>query len=508
LSLDLKRLFVGFKQTLEPGETLSQRAIRGGAWMLALRVAERLLGLVRTVVLARMLTPDDFGVLGVALLAMSALETLSRTGFDVALIQKKDNIREYLDTAWTIQVIRGLLLAIVLLIAAPLVARFFDSPEAIVIVRAMAAVELLKGLANTGVIYFQRDLEFSKQFVYQFSSTFANLTVAIIAALLWRNVWALALGLVTGQVVRCTLSFLMHPYRPRLYVNWRKGREIFGFGKWVMATGIVVFCAVNGDDILLGKLLGTAALGLYQMAYLFANLATTEVTHVISRVALPVYSRLQDDPQRLRSAFLKTLQTTLFLSAPVSAGVLLLGPDFTRVFLGEKWTPMVIGLQILAVSGLIRAIAATGGPLFNAVSRPHLDFWMNLMRVGVMAVTVFPLTKYWGLAGTSLAVLLGILASIPIWWRSSLQIIGEGTPFLLRRFTDILLILLAMGIPVLVLKHLLTHIGLLEFVALALLAAAGGVGLFGLLWKYSHRGPVEMIREAILSVSTSDPSSA
>ena len=179
---DLKRVLARFKWVLEPGETLSQRAIRGGVWMLVLRVAERTLGLVRTVLLARLLVPDDFGVMGIALLAMSALETVSRTGFDVALVQKKGEIREYLDTAWTIQVIRGLLLSGVLLITAPLVARFFDSPESIAITRAIAVVELLKGLTNTGVIYFQRELEFSRQFIYQFSGTFANLAVAVSAA--------------------------------------------------------------------------------------------------------------------------------------------------------------------------------------------------------------------------------------------------------------------------------------------------------------------------------------
>jgi len=500
LNADLKRVLARFKWALEPGETLSQRTMRGGAWMLVLRVVERVLGLVRTVLLARLLVPDDFGVMGVALLAMSALETASQTGFDIALIQKKGEIREYLDTAWTIQVIRGLVLFGVLLVAAPLVARFFDSPESIAITRAIAIVELLKGLTNTGVIYFQRDLEFSRQFAYQFSGTFANLAVAVSAALLWRNVWALALGLVVGQIVRCILSYLMHPYRPRLYVNWQKGREIFGFGKWVTATGIVVFLAVNGDDILLGKLLGTAALGLYQMAYLFANLATTEVSHVMTQVALPAYSRIQDDRDRLQSAFLRTLETTLFLATPVSAGVLLLGPDFTRIFLGEKWTPMVLGLQILAVSGLLRAVVATGGPIFNAVSRPHLNFWMNLVRLGVMAAAVFPLTRYWGLTGTSLAVLLGMVADIPIWWHSSLQIVGEGGSVLLRRFADVVLVFLAMGVPVLVFKSLLAPVGVLEFVVLTLLSAAGGGGLFWTLWKYFRRGPVGMIREVILSM--------
>jgi lipopolysaccharide exporter len=500
VSTNLKQLFGKTGQILKSGQTLSQRTVRGGAWMLGLRIIERLLGLVRTVVLARILSPGDFGVIGVALLAMSALETFSQTGFEVALIQRKENIRAYLDTAWTVQLIRGLLLFSVLLVIAPLVALFFNNPESTMIIRAVAVVQLFKGLTNIGVVYFQRDLEFNKQFAYHFSGTFANLVVAVIAALLWRNVWALALGLVTGQIVGCALSFLTHPYRPKLYIDWQKACEIFRFGKWVLATNIVVFLAVNGDDALLGRMLGTTALGLYQVAFRFANLATTEVTRVVSQVTLPAYSKLQDNLERLRSAFLKTLEFTVFTATPVAVGVLFLGPDFARIFLGEKWTPMVIGLQILAVSGLIRSIVATGGPLFNAVARPHLNFWMNLVRVSMMAVMVFPLTKHWGLAGTSVAVLIGISADIPIWLYNSLRITKGNLSSLLGQLFYVLLVSLAMGLPIFVLRQLLSHVGILEFAALCIASTASYLGLSLLLWKRFHRGPVRMIQEIILSM--------
>jgi O-antigen/teichoic acid export membrane protein len=469
-------------------------------WMLGLRMSERLLGVIRTLILARLLSTEAFGIMGVTLLAMSTLETFSQTGFEIALIQKQEDIRSYLDTAWTLQLIRGFLLFLVLIITAPLIAYFFESPESAMVIRAMSIIELLKGVTNIGVIYFQRSLDFNKQFTYQFSATVMNLVTATVAALIWRNVWALVLGLLIGQITRCFLSFVKQSYRPKLYIDWQKAREMFGFGSWVLATNIVVFLAVNGDDFLLGKLLGVATLGLYQMAFRFANLATTDITRVISQVTLPAYAKLQSDTTKLRLAFLKTLEAVISITVPIFAIIFFLGFDFTRIFLGEEWMPMVTGMQILSVSGVIRAIIATGGPLFNAVSQPKLNFQMNFIRMSVMVIMVFPLTKRWGLLGASTAVLIGTVSGIPVWWYNSLQVIEGKTSTFCMQLLYMMALLLPMGIPVLILKPLLGYIGILEFFVLTLLMLSGYLLLALLLWKFWCRGPVKTIKEVVLSV--------
>ena len=147
-------------------EPLSKRVIRGGVWVLALRILNRSLGFIRTIILARLLAPADFGLLGIAMLSISTLETFSQTGFQTALIQKKDNIESYLDTAWTVSAIRGLLLFLILFLSAPIIAEFFNSPQAVLIIRVVALSTLLSGLRNIGVVYFQKELEFKKQFLY------------------------------------------------------------------------------------------------------------------------------------------------------------------------------------------------------------------------------------------------------------------------------------------------------------------------------------------------------
>lgn len=396
---------------LKPGETLSQRAVHGGTWVFALRIINRLFGLVRTIILARVLAPHDFGLMAIALLAMATLETFSETGFQTALIQKKGNTKAYLDTAWTILILRGFVLFAILYLIAPYAATFFNAQEAKPIIQVIGISILFQAFTNIGVIYFQKELEFKKQFIYQFAGTLADFIVAVSFVLILRNVWALVFGLLAGNFVRFIASYLIHPYRPHLNLDLGKTKELFGFGKWILGSSILVLLITRGDDIFVGKMLGVTALGLYQMAYLISNLPTTEIANVISQVTFPAYSKLQDNIPKLKEAYLRVLQVTTFLSFPIAGLICVLAPDFTEIFLGAKWMPMVPAMQVLALAGLIRSIAATTGPIFYGVGQPRIDTRWQIIRLLVLTALIYPFTIQWGILGASTAVLLSISAS-------------------------------------------------------------------------------------------------
>jgi len=387
-----------------PGERLSRRVVHAGFWVFALRIVDRLFGLARTVILARLLAPEDFGLFGIALLALSMLETFSETGFNAAIIQKKGDVRPYLDTVWTVQVLRGVFLALVLLAIAPYVAMFFGEPGAASLVRVLALVMVLRGLVNTGVLYFRKELEFHKEFIYRFSGTLVDMAVAIPAALILRNAWALVFGLLAGAIVQLIVSYFIHPYRPCLSSDLGKVRELFGFGRWILGSNILVFLLTQGDDIFVGKLLGVTMLGFYQIAYRISNAPATEISHVISQVTFPAYSKLQDNLSSLREGYLKTLQVTAFISIPLAGGIFILAPEFTTIFLTQKWMPMVPAMQVLALYGMLRAIGATTGVVFMAVGRPEIRTKIQSAQLIMLAILIYPLTIRWGIMGTSIAV--------------------------------------------------------------------------------------------------------
>jgi O-antigen/teichoic acid export membrane protein len=168
------------------------------------------------------------------MLAINFLETVSQTGFHSALIQRKDNAESYFDTAWTVSAIRGAFLFAVLFFSAPALAAFFNAPQATLVIKVVAISSLLTGLRNIGIVTFQKNLEFHKQFSYDLPATLTDLIVSVSLAFILRDVWALVWGGLVGNCVRLLLSFVLHPYRPRIKFDKTQFQELFGFGKWLL----------------------------------------------------------------------------------------------------------------------------------------------------------------------------------------------------------------------------------------------------------------------------------
>jgi len=394
-----------------PGKNLSESVIRGGFWVFSLRIVQQLFSLIRLIILARILAPHDFGLMGIALLTMTILETFSQTGFQAALIQKKEDIKSHLDAAWTVLILRGFILFVILYFIAPYAVVFFNAPEAKPIIQVIGFSILLQAFTNIGVIYFHKELEFNKEFIYQFAGTLADFIVTVSTVLILRNVWALVFGLLAGNLIRFIVSYIIYPYRPHFSLDLDKAKELFEFGRWVLGSSILIFLITQGDDIFVGKLLGAAALGFYQLAYRISNIPATEITHVISRVTFPAYSKLQDDLPKLREAYLKVLQLTAFLSFPIAGLIFVLASDFTRIFLGEKWMPIVPAMQILCIFGIARSLAGTYGSLFLGTRNQKLTTITSFIKLILLAILIYPLTKKWGIVGTAIATTLPVFAS-------------------------------------------------------------------------------------------------
>lgn len=399
---------------------LFQKTIRSGFWMFFLRIVDKFLYLVKIIIIARLLSPDDFGLFGIALLSTATLETFSQTGFRRALIQKKEDISSYLDTVWTIELIRGLLIAIILFFISPYIALFFETPAITQILRIIGLVFIINGLTNIAVIYFQKELDFQKFFKYQFTGTLIDAIVAIGAVFIFQSVWALVFGLLAGKIVKLIMSYKIDSYRPKLDFNILKAKELWNFGKWIFGSSILVFLITHGDDIFVGKVLGIAALGYYQMAYRISNMPATEITHVISKVTFPAYSKLQDNIAKLRECFLTILSVMAFLSFPIAGLIFILASDFTKIFLGNEWMPIVPIIQILVFWGLIRCFIGSMSSIFQSIKKPHIVTNLQGVQALVLLVIIYPLTIKWDMIGAALAVLLS--AALIFFIRSNILI--------------------------------------------------------------------------------------
>ena len=406
----------------KPRKTLPQKMVQGGAWISSLKIIRKVFSLTRLIIIGRILAPSDFGLMGIALLTMSALETFSTFGFRQALIQKKENTDNYLDAAWTVLIIRGFVVFIIVYLVAPYVAFFFHTPEVKPIIQVLGLVTFFQAFANIGVIFFHKELEFNKVFIYRFVGISTNFIVAVVAAIVLRSVWALVLGLIAEKVVSFFISYLIHPYRPHLSKDIEKAKELFGFGKWILGSSILVFIGEHIDDIFVGRVLSATALGFYQMAYRISNMLETEITQVISGVTFPAFAKIQDQHTRLQKAYFRIMRLIFAISLPITIGMVLLAPEFTQIFLSEKWMPMVSAMQLLAVAGFFKSIVSTGSPLFRGSGYPNYEFYMQLIRGLMIIIAIYPFIIFMGIKGAALAVILSIIGMLIIWYPLSKKI--------------------------------------------------------------------------------------
>jgi O-antigen/teichoic acid export membrane protein len=397
---------------VEPPGLLAAKAVTSGAWVFALNFINRGLGLIRTIILARLLTPDDFGLLGLALLITATIEALSQTGFHGAIIQRQDKPAAYLNTAWTCSALRGVGLFVLLYALSPQLARFFEDPRLVPIIRVIAVSILLSGFANIGVVFFKKDLEFKKLFTYETISNMADIVVSIALAVCLRNVWALVIGGVAGHCVRLVLSYGLHPYRPALAFDLAKFQDLFAFGKWMLAAGVMHFLITKADDLFVGKCFGVASLGLYQMAYLLSNVTTTDLVYSVSQIAFPAYSRIQNDRASLSQAYLKVLRGVAFAAVSVALVLFSFASELVTLFFGEQWLPMVPALEVLALAGLARSIQSTAVPIFLAMDRPKIHSEINFVRAAVLFACIYPFSREWGMLGVAYAVLASCVVSV------------------------------------------------------------------------------------------------
>ena len=332
------------------------------------------------------------------MIAISWLEQFSQSGFSKALIRARSDIEPYLNTVWTVQLARGVVLSLVLFAGAPAIAGFFGSSEASAVLRVISVLLLLRGLSNPAVVHFSKDLQFGQLVKLDLSAVIVGLAAAIPLAIVYRNVWALVVSLIIGQAVKTVLTYWLHPFRPRLSVDVARARELFQFGKWIFWVNVVNAVALRMDSIIVGRLLGITILGLYEMALRLAMLPAREFTSVLSRVTYPAFVKLQGIPQ-LRRAYLRVLELVALFALPGAVFLMVFPHIAVRLFLGERWLEIVDVVRMLALCGALRIIGGPGGPLLQSIGRPDILGKLASFRLLLYALLVYPFTRASGMLG-------------------------------------------------------------------------------------------------------------
>ncbi len=384
---------------------LNRRMAKGAAWLVLLRLFDRGLGFLSTLVLARLLVPADFGLIAMAMSILAALDLLSAFSFDLALIQNQKATRAHYDTAWTFGVLFGIFNGCCMLALAAPAALFYSEPRVEGVMMALAACCFVQGFDNIGIVAFQKELELHKEFVFGLGKKLAGFVVTLSLAVAFQSYWALIGGAVAMRVTSLALSYALHDYRPRF--SLAAASELLHFSKWLLLNNLLVFLNNRGADFVIGRISGARELGLYSLAYELANLPTTELVWPIQRAVFPGYARMSEDREQLRNAFCQVIGLVALLTVPLGAGVGLLAEPLVGVLLGAKWVEAIPLIQALAVFGIIRSLHGPTGSVFLAVGKPRLIAVTQCVQIAVAFSLMVYFIPAHGTIGAAWALIIG-----------------------------------------------------------------------------------------------------
>ena len=384
--------------------SIKEKTLRSGAWLGISGIVINFLTFIRSIVLARLLTPEIFGLMGIGLMFIRAMDTITRSGVAEALIHRQDNVDEAKHTVFTILVARGFLLAIIIASLSPLIADFYGESALTPLIWLMAVSFPIQSFTNVNNLIKTKDLEFKRLAYIDQLGEVVNTSATIILAFWLQSVWALAIGHVISSTSFMLLSYIFIPGRPRFRFDLQVAKELFTYGKFITGVSIVLFIASELDKAVIPKILGIEQLGFYVLAFTTANFATTYIAKLASRVLFPAYSKLQHDKVALQIAYLSVVRFLGLIILPATIGLILLADELVLLLYGEKWAPASDVLKVLAVFGLLRSFTAVNGYLFNGMGKPKIDFYISVVRLVLIGLLILPLTINYGIVGTAIAV--------------------------------------------------------------------------------------------------------
>jgi O-antigen/teichoic acid export membrane protein len=353
------------------GLNVGRALAHGSAWMVGLRWAMRGLGLLSTFVLARLLTPADFGVVAMAMLVVGLVEVFGQAGQQLALIRIPDPARADYDAAWTLGILVALAVLLALWAISPAAALYFHEPRAGWLIRLLALRPFLTSLDNIGVVAFRKELRFGREFAFQLAQKLATVLVTIGCALWLRDERALVAGLLGGPAIGILLSYALHPYRPR--PSLARVRGLLAFSGWMLLVNVAQYVHDKADEFVVGGVASAGAMGRYSVAADAATAPTIEVVLPATRALFPVFARLGDDRAAVRAAYLDVFSAAALISVATGLGMALVAGDFVRVALGEQWIAAIPLVRLLAIAGGLYGIMHNGITVLSATGHARLS---------------------------------------------------------------------------------------------------------------------------------------
>jgi O-antigen/teichoic acid export membrane protein len=367
------------------------------------------LHLIVKLILARLLLPEEFGIIGYAVVFTGIIKVLSDMGMTSALIQRKDEDLKPIDydTAFWAGIAWGLFLAaIVSFVVAPIATDFFNEPLLLSIIPVLSISFVLKPLTIVHIVNITREMDFKRIVLPRNISNITAAVIAIIMALMGFGVWSLVFQRILTNLFLAIIYTFVSDWRPKIRFSPHSFRKIFSFGIYTTGTQVLNFLTGNIDYLLIGKMLGARPLGVYSLAYNLTYVVRGQIMSVVNKVFYPVYSKIQDDASTIKRYYFKVIKYNCIVIYPIMVGLILLAEPFVLIGLGEKWSEAVIPLQLMAGAGLVHLLTSSNTILLRGIGKPRLEMIMSIIKtVGVNVPFIVLGVIYYGINGAAAGLL-------------------------------------------------------------------------------------------------------
>jgi O-antigen/teichoic acid export membrane protein len=383
-------------------------------WTVGLKGLIKIASLLKTAILARVILKQQLGIFGISVIVLGLLETLTETGINTVLIQEKDGLNKYKDTAWTISIIRGVLISLLIFILAPWIASFFRESFAVNALRIFSLVALVRGFINPSSVRFQKELLFSREFYYRCSIAIFEATMMVIFGLAFHSAVSLAVAILCSAIFEVVLSLVVFLPRPKFKFIASLAQSIIRRGKWLNSFGIFAYIFSNADNIAVGRLLGSAPLGVYQYSYNVSTVPLWDLTDSFHKVIFPSLVQLETSGQKFRQLFMKSVVIQFLFSLTSGLLMILLARPLVLIVFGSGWLEAISLVRLLSVLGIIRGFANSFNSLFLAAGKVQYPASVAGLNSICMLALLVPLVNSMGSAGAAFSALIGSVVSLPL----------------------------------------------------------------------------------------------
>lgn len=399
------------KKSDESKPGLAKQVGQAAKWNLSAGFLVRIFSFLTTIVLARLLGPEEFGLFALAFVVIDGFGLFKSLGLESALVQRKDDNPVAADTAFMIIPLMGVVMYLILIVCIPFVADGLESPELPKVLRLLGLIFIINTITRVPYSLLEKRMLFGKRAVAEIVGQLSYSILALVLAFLGFGVWSLVWGYLSMTISKLIVTWYMVDWRPKFRFDKAIAIDMFHFGKFMFLGSVLHFLSANFDRIVVAKELGVGVLGIYAIAYNFADLVNALLGFKVGEVLFPAFSKLQGDLYSLKMAYFRVVKVLVLIVLPFSMGLLFLGGDFLRTAFGDKWLAAIPVLQILSTMSIFHLLIMSAKSVFNGMKKPKLSLVTGIIRVSIYVACILPVGKAYGVNGVAgLVIGTGILA--------------------------------------------------------------------------------------------------